>query len=95
MNLLPGQPVGSVGKRSTHGRTYIWLLVTRVAGNTYFHLGGYHGSNSLKTGELMERVSLGASIAVSDSVESIQLVGDIDNWFQYLAWVGFYIQSSN
>ena len=42
-----------------------------------------------------EVVSLRASIAVSDSAESRQLVGDIDNWFQYLDWVGFYLQSSN
>ena len=83
---------------STRGSIYIWLLVTRVVGNTYFHSGGYHGANSLKTGKLMERVSLGcevvslrASMAVSDSAESIQLVGDIDNWFQYLDWVDFYL----
>ena len=44
---------------STRGSTDTWLLVTRAVGNTYFHSGGYHGANSLKTGALMERAPLG------------------------------------
>ena len=79
---------------STHANTYIWLSVTLVMGNTYFHPGVYQGSNSHKTAELMERFSLGAIIVVSDSTKSVQLVKDIDNWFQY-SLGGFLFTCSN